>query len=562
MEAFLADTKVMTRRCLFVFSIGFSFLNWGCSQNAVSTSGQLTNVTKKQFRLSDDWCRDEGIDSCFGLHFKLSSHIEDFLLSTLMETDANKLIRQVLIDIHDHSHATEYRIASPSSAGHILDDFLTPRPWWIVVKESLVQRHKHQNHSLSGSIYHLFLHRQWHKLEPQLNQISKMQYPPSSECRDTKLVVGHMVNSGWGSHMNFFGDYWGDNRNIIFNIWDSQTNKVNEGVAYATSSLCPTIINKRLCAFLPITNCSMPTAITSSTPAKVFVDSLVAFTSASEDGLPVMYNNVDGNIPKTPYQTTIDKLYERTGRQGFRASRFIDGNGKELGDAHDGSQMSPPTRQVLRSHGIIFRPNALYRWLISQRVAKFREEEQFAETLECVAIHIRRGDRTHAHTDMVAYCKNFTLHSPTSCTSKSGEAHDCQDLQDVGCFSLNPFGALRLQQYLDKAWQLHPTHNVFVVTDDEPWLMQEKRLLAGAEWRVAAIAARPGDTRRHDSPHATEHGVDFLASVAVARQCQAFVGHWGSAVSHLLFNAMCMQHGAHVGTCPKACDMGADFTKG
>jgi hypothetical protein len=38
---------------------------------------------------------------------------------------------------------------------------------------------------------------------------------------------------------------------------------------------------------------------------------------------------------------------------------------------------------------------------------------------------------------------------------------------------LNPFGSLTLQDYLDKAWMLRQTRNIFVMTDDGDWLRAE-----------------------------------------------------------------------------------------
>lgn len=55
---------------------------------------------------------------------------------------------------------------------------------------------------------------------------------------------------------------------LIFNIWDSLSNDPSEGVAYSSAHTCPGLVNKRLCAFLPLTNCTMPQVITGANPGQ------------------------------------------------------------------------------------------------------------------------------------------------------------------------------------------------------------------------------------------------------------------------------------------------------
>lgn len=213
------------------------------------------------------------------------------------------------------------------------------------------------------------------------------------------------------------------------------------------------------------------------------------------------------------------------------------------------------------SYGLILRPNALYRSLIQKRIEEFRHEENFPPHISCVALHIRRGDRVLklGPEQTEQFCKAHTKPHTNECTNLEKTDVPCSTISDMGCFFLHGFGALRLQDYLDKASLLLNTTNVFVMTDDYNWLMEEKKTIAST-WKVATLAARPGvDARLHDSPIATSNGVDFLAAMAVARQCSAFVGHWGSAVTHVMYNVMCYNHGTSVGHCPPTCDMGANF---
>jgi hypothetical protein len=77
---------------------------------------------------------------------------------------------------------------------------------------------------------------------------------------------------------------------------------------------------------------------------------------------------------------------------------MLDGNGMSYPSyGHEGAHDSPYVRHVMASYGLIYRPNALYRSLIQQRIHKFRFEEttpNFLPRSPCVALHIRRGSIT------------------------------------------------------------------------------------------------------------------------------------------------------------------------
>jgi hypothetical protein len=98
------------------------------------------------------------------------------------------------------------------------------------------------------------------------------------------------------------------------------------------------------------------------------------------------------------------------------------------------------------------------------------------------------------------------------------------------------------------------------MTDDGEWLNREKQKVA-SDWKIFTLSAAI-NSRAHDSKEATNNGVDFLASIELVRSCQAFVGHWGSGVSHLAFHAMCFHNGAKTGVCPPAVDFKANWSSG
>lgn len=134
----------------------------------------------------------------------------------------------------------------------------------------------------------------------------------------------------------------------------------------------------------------------------------------------------------------------------------------------------------------------------------------------------------------------------------------------MGCFSGLPFGAATLEHYINASKVVLPSNrNLFVLTDDEPWLKPEleryrARVLMGSIPKHEAfniIAYPAGEGHREASSDAT---VDFWASIKLAQQCQGFVGHFSSTATLLVFRSMCYRHGNHnFLSCPPAFDIGA-----
>ena len=166
--------------------------------------------------------------------------------------------------------------------------------------------------------------------------------------------------------------------------------------------------------------------------------------------------------------------------------------------------------------------------------------DAFSSDSQCVAIHIRRGDRIVEGVDMRKYCRDH-----------KGE----QVVEDLGCRGVNPFGALSLNDYLERSYKLLPTRNVFVMTDDGAWLKQQKTLLpAEAGWNIYEL---PAPKERYSSAN----GLEFFTSVALARKCNALVGNFMSGVSMLVHEAMCVHHANKVGECPPVVDIGKEYNK-
>lgn len=496
--------------------------------------------------------------------------------------DNNFLIRRIHIMTHDIDTLT-INIA--------LDVFLEHRPWWLIRKEVILGLERENKwltdstnasslsvsgdgkHSAATSKFsHIYLHRYESKMEAHLHQIAAVQYPPQQECVHSRLKLSHTVNSGWGSASAFFGIFVTEFPWAIFAPYESNTNSAVEPVMYASVDLCPSVVNKWLCAFMPVTNCSFPNSVTkcgaNGKPCKW--DGDLMYTSASAEGKLIdesMIKSQAGilNSAKTAlssYHKSIAAWYsEHRGDSFIKEEPVVTREKKALGDRRANHFL------VMKVFGQVWRPNAVYRTLISKRIKlmwremfqKYQLQTLNEEESTCTAIHIRRGDRSlnMEGQAMRDWCNQWLpFASWDNCTSHTtGESQSCQGLSDYGCFSKNPFGALGLKDYLDAAWALQETRDVFVFTDDATWLERERKAVDQA-WRIYSIASDGSKDRENNTPRATMNGVEFHASLKMAQTCQAFVGHWGSGVTHMVHNAMCYKHGnAVMGICPPTMDL-------
>ena len=554
-------------------------------------------------------------EMCVSLMLRFGRLTAASLLHELVDVeggvDANFLIRRVHISTHD---------VDPLAINTALDAFLETRPWWLIRKETILglEQDFHRNltaedivaevinrsgpwasggagshsggsaHFVNGignaggggggnpRLSHIFLQRYEQKMEAHLHQIAAVQFPPSqAECASSRMRLSHTVKSGWGSASAFYGIFVTDHPWAVFAPWESNTNLPGEAVMYANPDLCPTVVNKWLCAFMPATNCTLPDEATkcgvpgSGQPATCNYDGELLYTEAtakghklSEEQRKTLPDMTDQHKAHSDYHKGVAEWYDKHKGDDFISQERVVNNKLQPLDHRAADRWL-----VIKVFGQIWRPNAVYRTLISRRI-KLMWREMFEkyqlpplneETSECTAIHIRRGDRSvdlegQAMRDWCDQWLPFTTWD--NCTSKkTGQKQSCQGLSDYGCFHPNPFGALTLQDYLDAAWSIHKTRNIFVLTDAQAWL-QRQRATVNASWSIYSIASDGSKDRANSAPRATMNGVEYHASIRMAQTCQAFVGHWGSGVSHMVRNAMCFRHGnTALAQCPKVVDM-------
>jgi hypothetical protein len=505
--------------------------------------------------LNDKTCSssygESGVKNCLIARLKFYQFSNTILHDTLVRFDTNNLIRRVIIHAPLNS-------SMKNTLGASIDEFLRPRLWWIVTHEefyyydTLLKSVRLRNQVL---IVLSKFHQKW---EPLLKRRAALQYPPPSICNISKLTIGSMVNSGWGAQMHMYPfemDNW-----VIFNIWDSLSNDPFEAVTYASSSFCPNIINKRLCIVIPLTNCTMPSYLTSLSGEEnrdiLFPQGdFLKFYNITINSKPISNDEPHfGRIIDHPYYYQLDQLYTKYFENYFDYVNVINSNGESINKSED-DLYNPKVDLVLSTFALHLRLNARMRRLVEQRILKFRYEETipfFSLRSSCVAIHIRRSDRARGNINMTEFCHQ---HLPYCKTHEDDIDLSCFALQEFGCTDRYPFGGLSLIDYINKAKLLQPyVENVFIMTDDDAWLHHELSSLVKKNIHIYHIAARD-DVRHHDSPNATENGIDFFASLSLIRQCDSFVGHFRSQISDLLYQAMCFHHGSTTGTCPAACDI-------
>jgi hypothetical protein len=504
-----------------------------------------------------------GVESCLAAHLKfVDKHDEEPFLVALQTFDDNSLVQRIYIDamalpIH----------GNVSVIGHALDLFLTPRPWWTVISEKYKIHHEHADRQTT----HAFLMRFNPAHEQYLRFVAAIQYPPTATnvCSMSMLLLGHMLDKGWGSQLTLWEVMY--RPFAVFNVWDSVGNEKSETVKYASALQCPDLVNKRECAFLPLTNCSMPACFSTARGQQLAEQcwdhsDYVAYSNASANAKIMSHQQLDlvAVNSNNEYQHSLVQQYNYRAlrRTPFPPALFIDAQGKKLAKAFSESIIAP--------YAFLLRPNAEYRDLIMDDVHAFQHANSFPLGLPCVTFQIRRGDRVDNVKNITEYCNEFQAYSNGTCTRNGKIDDNCANADDYGCFTHNPFGALTLTHYLEQAVKITEATTAFIFTDDDGvWLDEQIKGLEDpwTHWNFNVFTAKYD----HHSPRKTQDaektllnapnrqtlsGVEFLTGLALARQCQAFIGHFSSGFVVALYRLMCLQHGHSTGQCPNASDIG------
>lgn len=177
----------------------------------------------------------------------------------------------------------------------------------------------------------------------------------------------------------------------------------------------------------------------------------------------------------------------------------------------------------------------------------------------CVAVHMRRGDRILKNLNESAM-RQYCLDNPNNPAAL-----------DKGCGSI-PFQFISLANITHAASTLvdiSVVNNLVVLTEDDEWIVQEVEKLKQSDspWKVNLLLGpwnedrnfeMSGERWQHYGRMGLQAGVHFLTSMQVIRNCEAFVGHFGSAATHIFYVNMCVQHGVNMqrhAACPPVFDL-------
>jgi hypothetical protein len=318
----------------------------------------------------------------------------------------------------------------------------------------------------------------------------------------------------------------------------------------------------------------MPKFLTESrgpeTLSKCWKNTFAFYSNATVDGT-LLDQHDSASSPQNDYQRQIEAKYHDffNSDKPFKIAEFYEARGLKLpGRKEAGSSIqSPRIMSTLKTQSMLFRPNANYRRSVMENVHKMRSEENFPLGTRCASIHIRRGDRVALGNgrDVKEMCSHYRRFTNNGSCVNIDNPNDHSDVVDYGCFSQNPYGTLTLVDYLERAEILlgNQSKTVFIMTDDAKWLKAEQAALSSTRFKDWTVHSVPAKYDKH-SPgfdpaavdHETESGIEFLTSLTLARQCQSFVGHFGSGFTVTIFFALCFQHEYHTGKCPSAYDIG------
>lgn len=491
---------------------------------------------------------------CISVSFSISSFDDLWLQRSMDKVEELLHVREVVFTLNASPEDL-----SGKAVGSIVDSFLKSHPWWVIVKDYL------QHNSPSLSLLRFFA--AW---EPFLRVLTKIQFPPESTCDTTPMMIGHMINSGWGSagymyNYRRFEHIW-----AVFTVYYSDHHLTEEFTHFSDANTCPTVVNKFQCIFLELTNCSLPTFVTTCETCLLNQEFLYSSSSSSRGYQVIHQNHIEslGTAAINVYQEGL--VMPNCPR--LRHNRFINAVGKDsvfLMECHD----------VLFVHGVLYRLSYLYRTEVTTHILKMRATNQIpfaigTDTTEsCVAFHMRRGDRTLSGVDMKEYCyiqtKNHTI-TLDDCLN-SLDTINCAGLEDYGCFSTHSFGEVTIDMLVRRAVDLVPdVKHYFIMTDDasgkihseiHSWKSEhtsEIPGLDGGKAQFSVLAAHPHArvSSLYPEENHLANGVNFWASIEIARQCTAFVGHFGSSISIMVYQAMCHHHRGVTGQCPLAADIG------
>ena len=427
--------------------------------------------------------------------------------------------------------------------GAMTDRYLQSRPHWTVFQEE----YPWMGH-----------HRMYHVVYIRLNNIDKPLMSIARVMNPIDCSQRYLIFKGYHD----FDEYGNEHGNLA--LYADQYMgaiplvHIKQYAKFIDDGYCPDQINKYLCAFLPMTNCSLP---------KHYLE------CKDYDG-----SCTPGSQVYSSASTDATILYEEAGKSdiGQKIPRFSSEPFSMVGEmirSHEPLNFEHVSAEKYLMGGIgslyftsiFLRKNYDFRTRIADMIHKFRflTKPHFSPTKQCVGIHIRHHDRAKPGYDMMKFCQEFVLDEGNSCHNRTTGGPiegSCGHYHNYGCHTPVPFGAITMEAYLKAAeLLLEKPHEgrktAYIITDDGAWVSAEISQFM-KDWDIYVFPAQPNHRSR-----ATVNGVTLFASMEVLQQCSGLVGHSTSAFTMLLRAIMCVRHGPRYdmrfGECPKFFDFGS-----
>jgi hypothetical protein len=300
--------------------------------------------------------------------------MQDLLVDSITEA-----AHVILVEYKDHM--------SIEALGLMSDHYLQSRPYWTVYHEEYPWQ-KHRSHHI---IYIRVLN-----LDESLHNISQVMNP--QDCSRRVLVLK-------GYHD--FGEYGNEHHNLLryFNDFSGAITLVHikQRANFIDDGYCPNETNKYNCAFLPMTNCSLPTSYLNCTN----------FDPQCTPGITDYHVYLSATPPARLFRKTFEEdkgFHKLLLKPQIQPPHLV---GLEYLSPRPFDFSNVTTRSyVISSIGslhftaIFLRRNYDFRTQVAKMIHTFRRSSKpaYGANDQCVAIHIRHHDRVKPGYDMLKYC--------------------------------------------------------------------------------------------------------------------------------------------------------------
>eukprot|EP01038_Epipyxis_sp_PR26KG_P013039 gene13039-17475_t len=481
-------------------------------------------------------------------------------------TDNDPSIRRISF----HFNATSLLNMNLNLIGSRLDDILESRPWWQILIEP--QASSKRGHGI------ITLERYNHEWENHFKYLSGIQYPSSENCAKSTMVVSrnNCIHPGWGTVTIYFFMVRRSVPYAIFYPYYPELKEEHKINAFMRPSDCNGT-NLWACAFLKSSNCSIPKVIVDckkkecvEQESKHFMYSMV-FQSATTEGALIDTSRMSEHearkkVGELPF--SHQKEFKTTQAPPFKYELPYDRSILKYYTQKDSTFETFLYRFLLR-------PTYFYRSKMNKLIQSFRESMSppLYPSSSCTTVHIRRGDRVLYGINMSQWCHNVTHHGLCQSEDKN-QLNKCGDNDggDFGCKTV-PFGSITIDDIVSKVPLLlgpgPQKRNIIIFSDDPVWVEEQIKnyKIIHPEWTLYSFSSLKysSDVIDHKSSSVeiakkgyyklryaaeTDSGVYFHASLKLAQQCDAMIGHIGSAVTQMFHAVMCIQHGHKKGVCP------------